>query len=307
MTFKSPMLAKDYDESQLPFPRYASVKLDGWRAVIHDGIVTTRSGKPVRNAYIQSLFGHAALNGLDGELIVGAWNEQETFNRTDSGCKKEAGEPDVVFHVFDCYDLPNDTYMQRRKIANDRVEAWRRDTAFDGTNRVEMLDQTMLYSIADLESFEEYALDEGFEGVMLRDMDSYYKYGRSTVREGYLLKVKRTADAEAQIVEVLERFSNDNVAFKDELGRTKRTSHQENKTPLGMVGAFMVQSPEWPRPFKIGSGNMSHEEAKRLWEIRGTLTNETIVFKYLVHGVKEVPRHGRFKGFRAPEDSKALA
>lgn len=304
--FKSPMLAKDYEPAKLTFPKLGSVKLDGWRVVIHFTVLTTRSGKAVRNKCAQLMFGLPALSGLDGEMVVGVPNEQETFNRTDAALKKFEGDPDLHYYVFDCYDMPDKAYWLRLAEAHRRVEAFKLLHP-DLADRVSVLEHRDIASLEELDEAEQEALDSGYEGYMLNDPHAEYKYGRSTVNEGYLLKVKRVADEEARIVGVEERYSNDNEAFKDELGRTKRSSHQENRTPLGMVGAFWVKSDKYEKQFKIGSGNMSHEEAKRLWEIREDLLNETVVFKYLVHGVKDVPRHGRFKAFRAKEDAATLA
>lgn len=57
--------------NSLPYPLFASVKLDGIRCVIKDGVALSRTLKPIRNQYIQSLLGRPEFNGLDGELIVG--------------------------------------------------------------------------------------------------------------------------------------------------------------------------------------------------------------------------------------------
>ena len=305
MTFKSPMLAKDYDESALALPKWASVKLDGWRAVIHQGVVTTRSGKPVRNKHVQSIFGHHLLEGLDGELVVGAWNEQSTFNRTDAALKREEGEPDVVFYVFDVYDQPNQPYWHRELSIKMRIQNWESQhfNNADLRERVRLLPQTKIGSLEELDEYERDSLSFGFEGVMLRDFNATYKYGRSTVNEAKLLKVKRFTDAEATIVRLEEQMSNQNEAFKDELGRTKRSSHKENLTPTGMVGSIWVTSPEWEGEFRVSAGSMSHVEKKAHWANRDALVGETIKFKYLEHGVKDVPRHGVFVGFRAAEDA----
>ena len=70
MTFK-PMLAATVSDEPLSYPLLASVKLDGVRALVVDGVVMGRSLKPIPNKHVQRLFGHTQLNGLDGELIVG--------------------------------------------------------------------------------------------------------------------------------------------------------------------------------------------------------------------------------------------
>ena len=311
--FKSPMLAVDYDSSRLSYPRSASPKLDGWRGVIHQGKVTTRSGKPFRNKWTQSLFGMAALEGLDGEFCVGPYNAPNVFNLTDAAMKKFEGEPDVRFYVFDIYDAPEGMdYTDRLKEAAERVKNfndWARSNELL-SGRVILLPQTMIYSEDQLELYETATLVDGFEGVMLRDVGSPYKYGRSTLSQGYLLKVKRWTHDEARIVGFEEMMHNDNEAFLDELGRTKRSSHKENLRPSGMLGAFICENPErWPgQTFNVSCGSMKHDEKREaLAKARaGEFDGEWLRLKHLPHGAKDAPRHGLFAGFRADEDRLSL-
>lgn len=308
--FKSPMLAVDYDSSRLSYPRSASPKLDGWRGVIHGGKVTARSGKPFRNKWTQSLFGIAALEGLDGEFVVGAHNAPNVFNLTDAGMKKFEGEPDVRFYVFDIYDAPEGMdYTDRLKEAAERVKNfndWARSNELM-YGRVILLPQTMIYSEAQLEDYEATQLEEGFEGVMLRDVGSPYKYGRATLNQGYLLKVKRWKHDEARIVGFKEQMSNGNEAFLDELGRTKRTSHAENLTPTGMLGSFTCEGDKWPgQQFDVSCGSVTHADKLAMWDKRETYLNETVRFKHLPHGAKDKPRHGIFAGFRSAEDLETV-
>ena len=62
------MLATDADLGKLRFPLLASAKLDGVRPVVRDGVVFSRSNKPIPNAYVQKLFNKHT--HFDGELIV---------------------------------------------------------------------------------------------------------------------------------------------------------------------------------------------------------------------------------------------
>ena len=73
--------------------------------------------------------------------------------------------------------------------------------------------------------------------------------------------------------------------------------------PSGMVGAFIVSAPEWPRPFKISAGSMSHE-AKRnaLVNFKRDIENQLARYKWFPHGTKDVPRHGLFDELRDPND-----
>ena len=56
-----------------------------------------------------------------------------------------------------------------------------------------------VYSLEALLEYEEEVLSQGYEGLIIRDAFSPYKFGRSTVSEQSLLRLKRFKDAEANI------------------------------------------------------------------------------------------------------------
>ena len=66
-----PLLSCEVPLDKINFPVYVSTKLDGLRAVVIDSVVYSRSLKPIRNKYVQRLFGKQEYNGFDGELVVG--------------------------------------------------------------------------------------------------------------------------------------------------------------------------------------------------------------------------------------------
>ena len=72
-----PMLATEADFNKLRYPVCAQPKLDGIRVIIKNGVVYSRSLKPIPNKHIQALFGN--LHGVDGELIVGDVTAQDVF------------------------------------------------------------------------------------------------------------------------------------------------------------------------------------------------------------------------------------
>src|SRR5574340_811751 len=94
-----PMLASPVDFDKLKYDDlYLSPKLDGIRAVVIDGVVMSRSLKPIPNRHVQKRFRH--LEYYDGELIVGPANSPTVYRDTNSGVMAKDGDPDVRFHVF---------------------------------------------------------------------------------------------------------------------------------------------------------------------------------------------------------------
>ena len=79
-----------------------------------------------------------------------------------------------------------------------------------------------------------------------------------------LLKVKRFEDGEAGILAVEEQMHNGNEATTNELGRTQRSSHKENKVPMGTLGALVCKDVETGIQFNIGTG-FTDEVRQQLW------------------------------------------
>ena len=291
-----PMLATDADLDAIPFPVYASPKLDGIRCLIRGGKAVSRSLKLIPNHHTQSLFGREFLGGLDGELCVGPPNAKDLMQRTSSGVMKHAGEPDVTFHVFDFW-LWKITYQERL----DLLLKYRSVLEAEGQH-IKVVEQTLIESNECLLKYETAMLAEGYEGVMLRKPDSPYKFGRSTVKEGYLLKVKRFVDGEAVVLGLEELLHNDNELEADNLGYAKRATKQENMIPGNTLGALKVRDAVTGIEFSIGTG-FTAEARKLLWEQGASLVGKLVKYKHFaVTGVKDKPRIPVFLGFRDPSD-----
>ena len=82
MSFKPLLAATIEDTSKLSYPCLVSKKLDGIRCMIIDGVVYSRSMKPIRSKIVQKLFGKAEYNNFDGELLYGDWAAKDVFNVT---------------------------------------------------------------------------------------------------------------------------------------------------------------------------------------------------------------------------------
>jgi DNA ligase-1 len=140
---------------------------------------------------------------------------------------------------------------------------------------------------------------------MVRSLTAPYKYGRSTAKEGGLVKVKRFEDSEALVVGVEERMHNGNEATVDHLGHTKRSTHQANKTGRGDLGALVcILDPHSAINvrFNVGSGFTDAQRAE-LWAIRDQLPGRIVKFRHFAAaGVVEAPRFPVFIGFRHPDD-----
>lgn len=286
-----PLLAAKAELDKLTFPMIASPKIDGIRCLIdpEKGAVS-RTMKPIPNnavrAYLNDndlLFGE-----LDGEIVTYTDGKIDDFNTVQSKVMRADGLPDFKFHVFDDFSYPNMPYVERLGFLA-------RDERFDRAS-LELVPTETVTDLSHLAEIESHYIDVlGWEGVMIRRPDSIYKFGRSTVNEGVLLKVKRFEDDEAEIIGTIERMHNGNEATKDAFGRTERSSHKANMVPTDTLGALSVH---WKGiDFEIGTG---FDDAQRagLWAIRDDLIGQTVTFKYQGVGSLGAPRFPVFLGMR---------
>jgi DNA ligase 1 len=305
-----PMLAAKPDPEELDaalaglrYPVLGSPKFDGVRATVQGGVLLARKLTPVANLEMQALWGRKELDGLDGEIVVGAATAPECFNLS-SGVARSRTRPadEAVFRVFDKFG--HEAFRVRSRLAC--AVAQRRDSL-----RVEYVKQTALADLAGLLAYEKRCLAQGHEGVMLRDPGGLYKQGRSTMREGGLVAVKRFTDAEAVVVDTYEQEENTNEQTLDKLGRLKRSAHKAGKVGKGTLGGFYVERLDWDgvdgfdegRYFNIGTGvGLTDAVRAALWRDRKALPGRIVKYRYQACGTKDRPRIPIFLGFRDKED-----
>lgn len=302
MTLRPMLAAKLEDVGPLQFPYLASPKLDGVRALVINGVVMSRSLKPIPNKYVQKLFGRPALEGFDGELCVGPANAKDLMQKTMSGVMSSDGEPDVCYHVFDVHTCDGMmTFEERYSWLWNQALCWPPPVA----GPILLVPQTNIKSQDEMDVYEAKCLELGYEGIMLRTLDGGYKQGRCGKKQPYLIKVKRFEDSEAEVIGLEELMHNDNPAETNELGRTKRSTHQENKRPAGVLGALICKTKEGV-VFNIGTGFTAEQRAE-MWRTGGPgagAVGRIAKYKHFANaGVKDAPRFPVFLGFRHPSDT----
>lgn len=312
-----PMLAETCTEHDVRFPVYASPKLDGLRGIVVDGMVKTRSMKPFTNVATHEFFSHPALEGLDGELIVGPPTAKDVFLRSTSALRNRVGDPGAVFYVFDLHN-GSGTFEERLASLRGRVESL--PEVFHG--RVVVLDQWRMERLSDLLALEQAVLGQGYEGLILKHPKSPYKQGRSTLSQGWMLKLKRFADAEGELLGLVEGFRNDNAATTNELGYTERSTNAENMVGTDTTGAMVLKDLKSGAIFTVGTGFDLAQRAQwwderdgdmvplntiiagaspRLW--MHTVKRPAIIkYKHFAIGYVGMPRFPVFVGERLPED-----
>jgi DNA ligase 1 len=310
-----PMLAADCGGVEtLTFPLVISPKMDGVRAIVSAGGMLSRSLKPIPNGNVQGLFEGLPLN-LDGELLAGSPCAKDVYRKTVSMVMSDDAPVDgLVFHVFDIQeDRP---WEERHAHLCAILDGLGPEDIEDG-GAIALVPQVTVYSLDELLEYEALWVGMGYEGVIARKPGSPYKHGRSTAREGFLLKVKRFVDAEAVVIGVTELMHNGNEAKTNALGRTERSHKKAGMVPTGTMGTLVARDCTTEVVFEIGTGFTAAERAeffcnskqvgltedkRPIYEAPRSYQGRLAKYKHFPSGAKDKPRHPVFLGWRDSRD-----
>jgi DNA ligase-1 len=292
-----PMLAataKQIEDLEGRYPFFASPKLDGVRALVLEDRLVSRNLKPIPNKFVQEMLPLARLPSLDGELIVGKPWSEDCFRSTTSGVMSEDGEPDVCFYVFDVTCGAGAPFTERHQTVKEVLKR-------ENNSRLKIVPHTLIKDAFALYEYEQRMLEKGFEGVMLRDPEGSYKQGRSTLREGGLVKLKRFSDSEAIVIGFEELMHNENEKTLESGGKAKRSSHKAGLVPMNTLGTLLVRDIKSGVKFGIGSG-FTAAQREAIWKSRNMFRGKVVKYKFFPSGSKEKPRFPVFLGVRDPRD-----
>jgi ATP-dependent DNA ligase len=196
-----PMLAHPIEKCKDPtFPADTQVKLDGVRcmAYLEDGVVTlmSRSGKPYRVPHIEE----ALRELLDpGDVFDGELYRLGLSCQTITSLVKRV-QPDSLKIQYHVYDMPSVAGIDTLPWT-ERYEAYIKRLLHSGrksvTSPVQTVDAKRQNSLSDVQSFQRYCVEQGYEGAMYRALDAVYEWGH---RSRNLLKVKTFDDREDLVI-----------------------------------------------------------------------------------------------------------
>lgn len=297
-----PMLASDFNENKIRFPVLAQPKIDGVRGLNIDGTLVGRSLKRHANRFTTYFYSLPSLSGLDGELAAECETHPRLCSLTSSALSTVEGHPFTLWWLFDLVNSDTEglAYATRYSMLKERVTYLQKEIVQGQYLRV--VPSILVHDREELQALESMWLEEGYEGVILRDPAGKHKQGRSTVREGGLLRIKRFVEEEAIVLSIIEGRRNENAAQVNELGKTFRTSHAENMVPNGMVGSMLCLDVKTQKEITVAAGCMTDEEALYYFRNPGELIGQTIKYKSFPKGVKDKPRFPTFQAIKGAAD-----
>jgi len=286
----------DWEPIKKMLPMFISNKLDGIRCEAHpDHGICSRTFKEIPNTYIRTQLEDECPLNLDGEIITyNADGTPKDFHEIEGDVMREGGNSNFKFHIFDNFQditLPALTrYEDAHKIILE-------------TNHpiIEIVPHQLVNTIHEIETFTHNALINGYEGAMLKHLDGLYKEGRSTLKQGWLLKVKHFLHAEGVIIGFEEQMKNTNPKTKDALGHGVRSSHKAGKVPMDTLGKFILMTPFGE--LKIGGGKgVTKDFRYKVWHNQANYIGKHVTYQYQPCGMKNLPRIATFHGFRKEFD-----
>jgi DNA ligase-1 len=320
-----PALARDCIEDKLDdiFAKtylIASVKVDGVRGFNREGTLLQRSLKEVINPFVRARFSHDPFIGFDGELALTGQETSPSLCR-DMGCiRRGYGEPDITWWLFDhvhpsMLDMPYEERLLGLDKALLQLQEGFLGPLVQGIalDYMRIMPYEIVRSVADLQKFENLCLDQGYEGVILRDPRAPHKDGRAGTTKATYWRIKRFIDFEGEVVSFEEAKENQNEAKTNELGRSERSTHQENLVPKGMVGNItlrVLKDVEWNGSVLIakgqlvvvGPGQMTHEDRIHFFNNPGEFIGQIGKAKFFPHGQLNKPRFPVWLCIRGLED-----
>jgi len=181
-------LAKPIDWKRVKYPVWASVKLDGLRAVFKDGKFFSRKGHVLQGLTALAAVCQEFAQGftLDGELIIPG----EHFNEASGQLRSFNETPDAVYGVFDVVDF-NQCFLWRYNKLTDLHLAYKDNPPY----RILPVLHKLFYTREEVEAYYEKSRVNGYEGLVVKNSDGMYENARTWA----WMKMKNTETADCKV------------------------------------------------------------------------------------------------------------
>jgi DNA ligase-1 len=313
--FKPQLIANDeIDINQLSYPLLISTKMDGIRMVVKDGQILTRSLKQLPNKQLREKFEDIRTFTevqnvlLDGEVfapyipfqfIVSTVMTEDCFTKQsikkwEELCKEHnfyITREDVIsklkFYCFDSIENENNgaSFLQRSHFA--KLCAMRfMEIMFP-------VEQLLVNNADEVEKAFDLVLEEGFEGLIIRNPMSPYKYGRTRISENNSFKLKPWKTEDARIIGFVQATEVNDDAEKTitELGNSRTSKKQEDRHNIEKASGFIVYFNGKELTVPIA---MTDSQKEYIWLHQEEYLGQWIEYRYMTVGMKDLPRIPKF-------------
>jgi DNA ligase-1 len=290
------------DIQKLEYPLYVMPKLNGIRCV-----VSRPPGEPqdmpapltntlaiIPNLKVQNEFTGVEYEGLDGELIAGPSNAPNVFERTSRFVRAREASDKFMFFVFDYWDRPGKTpYKERLKELEFMVHQSKMHP------QIALVPYVLAKGPVDIiDAYENLVKKWKYEGLILRNPNGLYKFGRTTMLENNSYKLKPTRSGEAIVIGIVEAMKNENELTVDPRGYAKRSKKKDKLTPKGTMGSLYVQDLRTKAKFHIGTGFSDKDREWWYLQQADSVPAFIVRYKFFEIGSQGAPLQPVYDGLR---------
>lgn len=286
-------------EGKIAGKKYVEVKLDGVRVitiVYPEGRVDqfSRNGKELVNfGHIKEQFSSVANHYnepmvFDGEVMSASFQDlMKQVNR-----KEDVNTADAVLHLFDIIplaDFENGFCATRQEDRSQQVYSWHKINKDQLPNISvvghELVDLDTEEGDIRLKEINSYAIEGGYEGIMMKDPDSPYECKRSVS----WLKLKPFIEVSLEV-----------IGFEEGTGRN-----------VGRLGAIICSGVDDGKRITVNVGSgFSDSDRDTIWASRDTLKGDIVEVRADAITQNQDGsyslRFPRFKCFRGFENGEKL-
>jgi len=298
--------------------------LDGCRLLFKKGEIVTRSLKALPNIQLNQKFervrkfsedthcildGETFAPGVPFQFIVSCFMTEDYTAKTAIKKWKELCEEhsynvsrEDVFNQlkFYCFDNINSDLFNtpfRARINNAITFCESLPDLCVG------VEHWAVYSADEVQQVFEQVVAKGGEGIILRNPNSPYKFGRCTIKENIAYKVKPWATIDSKIIGFIQATQVNEDAEKtvNELGRSRTSKRQEDRHTIDKAQAFVVDFNGKELSVPIA---MPDEKKEYIWSHQDEYLNKYVEYKYMTVGMKinGLPRIPKMLRLRIDKD-----
>jgi len=194
-----PMTAKVYQDHKkhIVFPCAVQPKLDGIRCTVENGKLFTRTRKPILTLpHIEKEINLTTQMRLDGELYNHDY--KDNFEEIVHLVKRDDVHHDhkkVQYHIYDMEE--KGTFEARNDLILNKLS---RKWIHEAASIIKPVETRIAKDEAELKQIYDDFVEQGYEGAMVRNLNSPYENKRSK----HLQKYKEFVDAEFKVVDIEE-------------------------------------------------------------------------------------------------------
>lgn len=203
----------------------------------------------------------------------------------------------LKFHMFDVYikGRPNLGFQKRIKLATKMLKPYMTELGY-----VLVLPKLVkIDTIKKLINYYEKALIDGWEGLILIHKDHIYKFGRSTLNTGTLLKMKDDKgefDGVVIDIEAGTKIKDGVKRTQNELGRSRTSKCKEDRELSGLASGILTEFNGLGN-FIVSLKGFDNSSKKKLLRNKRKYIGRHFIYT-ASPPTKDFPRHAQFKSWR---------